>query len=302
VSAAPREEAVAAVLRALPADLAERVLARLSPGVATRLRSRIRSAPASAPAGQIDDALREIADVQRIADRPPPVVGPNDDPVKALRAAAPDRLVAALLGEQPRTIAVVLSCLDQTAAADLLKRLPPAVRPKVALLLGRPAPPNPDLLGRLARAVLDRCRAGAAPAPPPTADDRARRVAAMLRALDRTERLAALKRLEETDPDTAAKVAQHLYQFEDLLRVEGRQLQLILGETDLKTLAMALQDAPQPLTAKVFANLSTRARETVAEESSLMGTLPKAKVEAARAGILAVLRRLEEEGTLSLDG
>jgi flagellar motor switch protein FliG len=295
----PREQAIAAILRALPADLADRVLARLHEPVADRLRARLKMA--DGVPGRIDDALKEIADVQRIAERPPPLA-PGDDAVRALKAVSADRLLLALAGEQPSTITLVLSCLDQAAAGDLLKRLPADVRPEVALRLGRPAPPNKALVDRLARAILTKCRATTEVAPEPTPDDRARRVAGLFRALARPERVAALKRLGADDADTAAKVNEHLYQFDDLLKVEDRPLQMILAETDLKTVALALQGAGQAITAKVFANLSSRARESVAEESSLLGNPAKPKIEEARASILAIIRKFDEEERISLDG
>lgn len=66
-------------------------------------------------------------------------------------------------------------------------------------------------------------------------------------------------------------------------------------------MALALKGADEDLAAKVSANVSSRARDTLAEEGSLLVNAPKAKVEAARAGVLAVVRRLEEEGRINLD-
>jgi flagellar motor switch protein FliG len=242
------EEVVVALLRALPQPLTERIVNRLSPPAAERVRARL-AAQSGAPV-PLDKALREFTDVQRIVERPkasaePPADVP--DSIAALRALESDQLLAALRDEQPPTVARVMACLEPSAAAELVKRLPAEVRPEVALRLSQTGSGNREVLACLARAVLARCRSQKDAPPEPPADDRVHRTATLLRTLARAERVEILKRIEETDPETAAKVGEQLYQFSDLLRIEDRALQSVLAELELKTLALALKRLCQNL-------------------------------------------------------
>ena len=128
------------------------------------------------------------------------------------------------------------------------------------------------------------------------------RTAAMLRALVRDERGEVLKQMEAADANFARKVADQLYQFTDILRIDDRAMQAVLSEIDLKTVAMSLTGADEVLTKKVSNNLSSRAREALVDEMSLIVNPSKTKVEDAQTAILTVIRRLESDGKLSLEG
>lgn len=169
------EEVVAALLRALPPPLAERILARLSPTAADRLRARFASPQATAQV-PLDKALREFTDVQRIVDRTKANADDTADPIQALRALEADRLLAALRDEQPPAVARVMACLEPPAAAELIKRLSAEVRPEVALRLSQGGAGNREVLACLARAVVARCQAqkDAPPNRPPTTASTAR--------------------------------------------------------------------------------------------------------------------------------
>lgn len=64
------EEVALVLLRALPPELADRVIGELGGEAAERLRARLRSAPPTPPTGpELDAALTEFFDLQRIAGR-----------------------------------------------------------------------------------------------------------------------------------------------------------------------------------------------------------------------------------------
>ena len=154
------DDGVTVLMRALPRDLADRVLARLKPPTAERLRDKLTASAPEAPES-LERALREFADIQRIADRvtatastpasspteaPPLSQLSPDDPMQQLRNVAADSLLTVLRGEQPALVANVLSCLEAPAAAELLKRLPATMRPPVTLKLSQPQTTNHNLL------------------------------------------------------------------------------------------------------------------------------------------------------------
>ena len=56
----------------------------------------------------------------------------------------------------------------------------------------------------------------------------------------------------------------------------------------------------EPVVEKVLANLSERARETLTDEIELLGPTPLREVEQAQTEVVALIRRLEEEGTITM--
>jgi flagellar motor switch protein FliG len=135
----------------------------------------------------------------------------------------------------------------------------------------------------------------------PTPEERVNALADMLRALPRTDRAPVLQRIETASADVAAAIRDRLYRIEDLLRIPDRQLQLLLSELEVKKLAMALKDVDAAIRDKVTANMSSRAKTVLNEESELLGQVPASALREARSEILGLVRRLEDEGRIVIE-
>src|SRR5262249_8916764 len=261
------EDKAILLLKSLPQDVAENVLAQLGPERGVLLRARLQRLEQPAPqAGDLDQVLQEFTKLlrgpphdpyepapssarsdPRAATPPPPVPKAHthespqpdllDDPLAALRRLPVEQLAAALQGESLPTVTVVLSCLETTPAGEALKRLPPDTRRDVLVRLGRPLAVAPALVQTVARAGRRKCQLSGDQPRETSADDRFRKMADVFRMLERADRMEALTALEQNDAETAAKVKDLLYRFEDLLQIEDRSMQKLLGEFDAKSLA-----------------------------------------------------------------
>jgi flagellar motor switch protein FliG len=307
MSDAPGEDVAVLLLRLIPAEVGEAILSRMGPAESARLRARLASAAptGTAPADELDAALAHFFDLQRIAERrpaepppPPPPEAPRT-PIEEIRALPPASLAKALEGEQPGTMAVVLSCLEPAAAGQVLQYLPLDLRADVALRMTRGGPRNHLLMDQLVKAVAEKGRRLRELPREPSQEELIGNLADMLRAMPRAERLPVLKRVEEANPELAAKVAEKLYRMEDLLRIRDRQMQTLLGQLDLKTLALALQGVPPAVVEKVRNNMSSRSREALDSEIDLLGSPPTARVREAQAKVLAAVRKGEEDGEIT---
>jgi flagellar motor switch protein FliG len=253
----------------------------------------------------VDAALAHFFDLQRIAERPTPAAPPSPEPeapptpVDEIRALPPQTLARALDGEQPGTVALVLSCLEPAAAGQVIQRMPLELRAEVAVRMTKLGARNPTLLDQLVKAVAEKGRRLRDLPREPSPDELIANLADMLRAVPRAERLPVLKKIEAADPDLAAKVTEKLYRIEDLLRIPDRQMQTLLGKLDVKTLAVALKGADPAVMAKVSANMSSRSREVLGDESELLGSVPAARVREAQAKVIAAVRKGEEDGEIT---
>jgi flagellar motor switch protein FliG len=113
---------------------------------------------------------------------------------------------------------------------------------------------------------------------------------------------AALDYIREADNDLAQAILDNLFTFDDLDRVDDKGLQALLKEVQSESLVIALKGAKPELRERIFKNMSTRAAETLREELDSRGPVRVAEVEAEQKELLKTVRRLAEEGQLTLGG
>jgi flagellar motor switch protein FliG len=321
-----QEEKAAVFLGSLSPAVMESVLAKLSPERRTRLRGLAQRPPDATSTDALDPVLREVESMLRNDD---PAAAGMEQPVAAARAAGaygaaaaaakedadelaqalgdpvaelarvePEQLAAALQGENSRTVCLILSQLPIEQAGQLFKRLPGELRRTVSVHFAGATAPPPEVIQRIVQAVVRKSLQLKEKPPEPGPDVRYRNMAGMMRLLEKEERKEVLAALEEHDATAAAAVKGLLYQFEDLLRIEKRSIQRLLGELDTKNLALALKGADPAITEKVLSNMSQRAQQTLNEETELAGTATAAQVEQARKVIVDTIQKLDQAGDL----
>ena len=75
----------------------------------------------------------------------------------------------------------------------------------------------------------------------------------------------------------------------------------MLREVDSANLAVSMKSASEGLRDKIYAAISKRAAESLKEELEMLGPVRLKDVEVAQDAIIQVVRRLEEEGQITLD-
>jgi flagellar motor switch protein FliG len=90
-----------------------------------------------------------------------------------------------------------------------------------------------------------------------------------------------------------------MFVFDDLQGVEDSALREIIQRADKKVLTVALKGANEDIRNRFFTNMSKRAAEMVREEMEVMGAIRLREVEKAQQEIVAIARKLEEEGLLT---
>jgi flagellar motor switch protein FliG len=205
-----------------------------------------------------------------------------------------------LRAEHPQTIAFVLSHLTSAKAAEVFGLLVPEAREEVIERLGIIDRTSTALVGKIVRSLGRHLEAG--PRPTLQASGGVRAVADLLNGLDKATSKTVLTRLEERNATLGAAVRRRLFSFEDLSRLTAADLQRVLREVDSSNLAMALKGASDGLKDKVFGAISKRAAESLRDEIGMLGAVRRKEVDAAQDSVIEVVRRLEEEGAVSLDG
>ncbi len=201
--------------------------------------------------------------------------------------------------EQPQTISFVLSYLDGSKSAEVFGLLGPDLREEVIERLGTIESTSLELVGKIARSLGKHFDSKVRPAFHRSGGVRA--VADLLNQLDKDMSKNLLARLEERNAQLGAAIRKKLFSFEDLGRLASPDLQRVLREVDSSSLAVAMKSASETLREKIYAAISKRAAESLREEIDMLGPVRLKDVEVAQDAIIQVVRRLEEEGQITLE-
>jgi flagellar motor switch protein FliG len=202
--------------------------------------------------------------------------------------------------EQPQTISFVLSYLDGAKSAEIFALLSPDLREEVVERLGTIDSTSLDLVSKIVRNLGKHFDNKVRPTYHRSGGVRA--VADLLNGIDKEMSKNLLARLEERNAHLGAAIRKKMFSFEDLGRLQGADLQRILREVDSANLAVSMKSASEPIKEKIFGSISKRAAESLRDEISMLGPVRLKDVEVAQDAIIQVVRRLEEEGSISLGG
>lgn len=202
--------------------------------------------------------------------------------------------------EQPQTISFVLSYLDGPKAAQIFGMLASELREEVVERLGTIESTSLDLVSKIVRSLSKHFDSKAQPNYHRSGGASA--VAELLKGLDKDTSKSLLARLEERNAQLGAAIRKKMFNFEDLGRLTPEDLQRVMREVESSGLATSMKSATEGLKEKIFAAISKRAAEGLRDEIGMLGAIRLKDVEAAQDGIIQVVRRLEEEGTISFDG
>ncbi len=202
--------------------------------------------------------------------------------------------------EHPQIVAAVLVHLDSEQSSAVLKGFAERQRNEVLVRVATIDGIQPSALKDL-NEVMGLLLSGSERAKK-TSLGGVKAAAEMINRLGTAYETSALDFIREADNDLAQQIMDNLFTFDDLDRVDDRGLQALLKEVQTESLVIALKGAQPELRERFFKNMSTRAAETLREELDSRGPVRVAEVEAEQKELLKTVRRLAEEGQLTLSG
>jgi len=218
----------------------------------------------------------------------------------SLQKADPQQLAKFLEEEHPQTIALILAHLDAKQASELLVRLPETLRAETIKRMAQIRQFSPEIAQKVSLALHKRLEA---------LGEQHRRayagfqgVADLLNRMDPVQAKVILEAIEKDDPKVALSIRNLMFTFQDLLGVPEAGIREWLGQLDKKTLALALRGATEELKNYVFKSMSSRAVEMLKEDMEVLGPVRSRDVIKAQQEAVAVARKLEAEGKISLGG
>lgn len=218
-------------------------------------------------------------------------------PFDFLQRAEPRQVQALITGEHPQTMALVLAHLRPERASAILAGLDPALRADVAHRIAVMERASPDAVALVAQTIERKATAILAPGATMAIGGVEPLVEILNRADPGMER-QLLDGLAARDAALAEQVRSLMFTFEDIVLLDDRALQLVLRQTDMNGLAIALKGAPAAVADKIRSNLSERATQNLTEEIELCGPMRVSEVQDARSQVVATIRALEDAGQI----
>jgi len=262
-------------------------------------------AGASGGRGGFEYAKRVLANAfgpegaKRIAEHLPRIGARFNKNFESLQKADPSQLSRFIENEHPQTIALVLSHLSPSQAASLLTTLPVPLRSDVALRIAQLDRVSPDVVARISIVISEKLK---------TLGDvkmelhgGPRSVAEILNRMEGAMSDEILNSIED-EPQLVDAIRHYMFTFDDLLLIDSMAMKEVVGKIDRKLLVVALKGTSDQMKNQFLQCMSMRGAEMLREDMEAAGPVRIRDVEAAQQQILAVVRQLESEGTLSLRG
>jgi flagellar motor switch protein FliG len=215
----------------------------------------------------------------------------------SLEKADPQQLSKFILGEHPQTIALILAHLNPGNAAQLVALLPDALRVDVLTRMASLDDISPDVISRISSVIETRLRSLGGVTREQHGGVRA--VAELFNRLERTVSGPVLEAIETRNADLAVSIRNLMFVFDDLLHVDDNGMREIVQRADKKALTVALKGASEEIRARFFDNMSKRAADMLREEMEVLGAVRLRDVEKAQQEVVAIARKLEEEGVIT---
>ncbi|MCA9101751.1 MAG: flagellar motor switch protein FliG [Planctomycetales bacterium] len=219
-------------------------------------------------------------------------------PFGFLQKVDSQNLLTFILDEHPQTIALILSHLRPSQAADIIRGLPADKQLAVMRRVATMGQTNPEIIQEVERGLESRMasvmsqqfeNAGGVAS-----------VAEILNVSDRATERQLLENLAQEDPELVEEIRRLMFVFEDVSKLSNKDIQTILKNVEISQWALALKGASNELREKILGNMSSRAADLLREEIDYLGQVKLSAVEQMQQGIVDVIRRLEDAGELDL--
>jgi len=221
-------------------------------------------------------------------------------PFAFLKKTENESLAAFIQDEHDQTIALILAHLQASQAAEILKNLPKIKKINVIKRIATMDQTNPEVIKEVEWGLKQRLAAMVSQSFEKTGGVQI--VSEILNMVERNVQRDILENLEEEDTDLVEQIKRLMFVFEDILLVNDRGIQRVMGEVDKKDLSLALKTASEELKEKIFKNVSQRQRENIQEEMDFMGPVRLKEVEESQQRIVENVRKLADAGEIFIQG
>jgi len=228
------------------------------------------------------------------------LIGGNSKGLESLKWMDARAVVELIRLEHPQIIAIVLSYLEADQAAEVLGEFPEKVRSDVLMRIATLDGVQPAAMRELNEILEKQLRGGGNVKASSIGGVKA--AANILNHIDSSLEAGIMEQIKESDEELGQRIQDLMFVFDNLVEIDDRGVQVLLREVSTDSLVLALKGADEPVKEKIFKNMSSRAADMLRDDLESKGPVRLSEVEGAQKEILAIARRLGEEGQIMLGG
>ena len=204
-----------------------------------------------------------------------------------------------LKNEYPQTVAVVMSKIKPDHASRVLAMLPENFAMEVITRMLRMETVQKEVLDHLERTLRTEFMTNLART---ARQDSHEMMADIFNNLDRSTETRFISGLEESNQESAERIKQLMFTFDDLIRVDAGGIQTLLRQVEKEKLSVALKGASDDVKELFFTNISERAGKMMKEDMDAMGAVRLKDVDEAQAAIVTSAKALADTGEIIIAG
>ncbi len=213
-----------------------------------------------------------------------------------VRKADYKNLLAIVQNEHPQTIALILSYARSEQASMILAELPKEKRIDVVERIANMDSASPEVIKAI-ESTLER-KFSSLVMMDFTEVGGINYIADVLNHVDRGTEKHIFDELAARDPNLVEEIRKKMFVFEDILTLDPMSIQTFIKEVDAKDLAVAIKGSNEEVANILFQNMSQRMQESLQADIEYLHNIRMRDVEEAQQRIVAVIRRLEDEGAI----
>jgi len=215
-----------------------------------------------------------------------------------IQKAEPHLLLGFLQNEHPQTVALILSYARIDQAAQIISMLPKDKQLDVIERMARIDRTSPDTIKDVDMTLEKKLSAVSANQFMETGG--VENVAEILNHIDRGTEKYISEELAKRDQELAEEIRKRMFVFEDIVTLDDIAIQRVLRDVDNRDLMIAIKGANSATQEIIYANLSSRVRDTIKEDIQFLRGIRVRDVDEAQQRIVDVIRKLDEEGEITI--
>jgi len=200
-----------------------------------------------------------------------------------------------LKNEYPQTAAVVLSKLKPEQTSRILSVLPESFSMECIMRMLRMEPIKKEIVDHLEKTLRAEFMSNLSQG---KAHDSHEIMAEIFNSLDKNTEEKFMTALEERSQDSADRIKGLMFTFDDLGRLDGGAIQVLLRQVEKDQLSLALKGASEEIRELFFSNMSERAGKMMLEDMEALGSVRMKDVDIAQVAIVQACKSLAESGEI----
>lgn len=213
-----------------------------------------------------------------------------------IRKADSKNIMNMIMNEHPQTIALILSYARAEQASQVISELPKDIRIEVVERIAKMDRTSPEIIKQV-ESILER-KFDSVISVELMEVGGIDYIAEVMNSIDRSSEKYIFDELSRKDPKLTEEIRKRMFVFEDIMVLDSFSIQRFIKEVETKDMAVALKGSNKDVASVIFANMSQRMADTVRSEMEYLHNLRVRDVEEAQQKIVAIIRRLEEEGEI----